>query len=116
MIFGVDEDRVVRAGGHTGFAADADRFIEIDDAVSSLEHRGCRTSGHTRRVRALITTRDLMCTTHLRKHSHVDVLNVGPRNADGDDVLRLARGGAGVATDTAGVVDNLRPLDAAVSS
>jgi hypothetical protein len=67
-------------------------------------------------VRALIAARHLMSATHLRKHSHVDVLNVRPRDTYGDDVLRLARGSAGMATDTAGVVNDLRPLDAVLSS
>ena len=40
VILGIDEDRVVRAGGHTRFTADADRFVEIDNAVVSFEHRG----------------------------------------------------------------------------
>jgi hypothetical protein len=116
MIFGVNKDGVVRTGGHAGFTADADRFVEVDNAVCSLEHRSRRTCGHARRVRALIAARDLMCPTDLWKHSDVDVLDVGPRDTYGDNVFRLARGRAGMATDTAGVVDNLRPLDAVLSS
>jgi len=116
MIFGIDEDGVVRTGGHTGLTADADRFVEVDDAVRALEHSGGRARSHARRVRALIAARDLMGSTHLWEHPHVHVLDVCPRDTYGDDVLRLARGSARMATDTASVVDNLRPLDAFISS
>ena len=33
VVLGVDEDRVVRAGGDARLAADADRLVEVDDAV-----------------------------------------------------------------------------------
>jgi len=52
VIFRVDEDRVVWAGSHAGFAADADRFIKVDDAVRPLEHRRGRARAHTGCVRA----------------------------------------------------------------
>src|SRR5437588_11060494 len=90
VIFGVDEDRVVRTGRHAGFAANADRFIEIDDAVGPLEHRGGWTRGHAWRVRALIATRHLMRATHLRPDANIDVLDIGTRHADRHNVFRLA--------------------------
>ena len=83
MIFGIDEDRVVRTGGHAGLAADADRFVEIDDAVRALEHRGRRAGGHARRVRALIAARHLMRAARLWKHADVDMLDVGARDTKG---------------------------------
>src|SRR5712692_2576077 len=101
MVFRVDENGVVRARGHAGFAADADRFVEIDDAVRPLEHRGGRTGGDTRRVRALIAAGHLVRAPHLWKYAHVNVLNISARYADGHDVFRLARRGARVTTDTA---------------
>src|SRR5882672_2157076 len=116
MIFGIDKDGVVRTGGHAGFAADADRFVEIDYAVRALEHRRRGTSRDARRVRALITARHLVRAAHLGKHAYVDVLDIGPRDADGHDVFRLARRRARVTTDTASVVDDLGPLDRRVSS
>src|SRR5437660_6090773 len=73
MIFRVDEDSVVRTSGHAGFAADADRFVEIYDAVGALEHRGGGARGHARRMRTLITARHLMSATDLRKHADVNV-------------------------------------------
>ena len=116
VIFGINKDGIVRTGSHAGFAADTDRFIEIDYAVRALEHRGRRASSDARRMRALIAARHLMGATDLWKHSHVDVLDVSPRDADGHDVFRLARRRARMTTDAAGVVDDLGPLDPVCSS
>src|SRR6185436_16852310 len=110
VVFGIDKDRVVGTSGHAGFAANADRFVEIDDAVRALEHRGRRTSGHAWGVCALIATRDLMRAAHLGKHADIDVLDVSSRHADGDYVFRLAGRRARMTTDAAGVVDDLGPL------
>ena len=116
VIFGIDEDRVVRTRGHAGFAADADRFIEIDDAVGAFEHRGRRTGGDARRMRALIAARDLMRAARLRKDADVDVLDVSARDGKRHEILRLARGRAGVTADAAGVVDDLGPLHTVIAS
>jgi hypothetical protein len=110
MIFGIDKDCVVRARGHAGFAADADRLVEIDDAVRAFEHRRSRTRRHAGRVRALVAARDLMRAPHLRKHADIDVFDISARHADGHDVLRLARRRARMTADAAGVVDDLGPL------
>ena len=116
VIFGVDEDRIVRTSRHAGFAADADRFIEIDDAVSALEHRRRRTRGDARRMRALITARDLMRPASLRKHADIDMLDVGARHPDGHQVFRLAGSRTRVAADTASVIDDLGPLHGLLAS
>lgn len=112
MIFRIDEDRVVRAGSHAGFAADANRLIEIDDAVRALEHRGRRASRHTGRVRTLIAASYLVRAAHLRPDADVNVLNVSSCDADRDDVLGLAGCSARVTSNAASVVDYLRPLHA----
>ena len=114
MIFGVDEDCIVRTRRHAGFAADADRFIEIDDAVGALEHRGRRTGGDTGSVSALITAGHLMRAASLRKNANVDMLHIGARDGKRNQILRLACGGAGVATNASCVVDDLGPLHRAV--
>src|SRR2546430_12086491 len=101
MVFGIDEDRVVRTGRHAGFTPDADRFIEIDDTVRALEHRGRRTGDDARGVRALIATRHLMRATHLGKYTNVNVLDVGARHTHGNNVFRLAGSRARMAADTA---------------
>ena len=116
MIFGIDENRVVRTSRHASFAADADRFVEIDDAVGALEHRGRRTSSHARSVCALVAPRYLVRAAYLRKDADIDVLNVGASDADRYNVFRFARRGARMTTDAAGVIDDLGPLDWRVSS
>ena len=65
---------------------------------------------------ALITTRYLMRAPHLRKHPHVNVLDVGTRDPDWNYVLGLARGGAGVTTNAARMVDDLCPLHGFLAS
>jgi hypothetical protein len=67
-------------------------------------------------VRALIATRHLMRAPHLGPLADVDVLNVSACDTDGDNILRLARGRTGMATDAASVVDDFRPLHAICAS
>src|SRR5229473_1057145 len=100
MVFRVDEDCVVRTGSHTGLTADANRFIKIDDAVSTLEHCGRRARGDARCVRTLVAARYLMSAAHLWKHAHVDMLDVGASDANRHDILGLAGGRARMTTDT----------------
>jgi len=111
VVVRIDEDRVVRARGHARFAADADRFIEIDDAVRALEHRRRRTRGYARRMRALIAARDLVCAARLWKDTDIDVFDVSARDREWNEILRLARSRARMTADTARVVDYLRPLN-----
>jgi hypothetical protein len=111
VIFRIDKDGVVRAGSHARLAADTDRFIKIDNPVGTLEHRGGRTGSNAWRMSALIAARYLMRPARLRKNTDVDVFDVSPRDGKRDNVFRLARGGAGMASDTACVVDYLGPLN-----
>ena len=111
MIFRIDEDGVVGTSSHARFAADADRFIEIDNPVRAFEHGRGGASRDAGRMGALITTGDLVRATCLREDADVDVLDVGARNADGYDIFRLAGGRARMTPDAACVVDDLGPLD-----
>jgi len=111
VVVRIDEDRVVRARGHARFAANADRFVEIDDTVGALEHRRRRTGSYARRVHALIAARYLVCAACLWKHADVNVFDVSTRDRDWDEILRLARSRARMTADTACVVDYLRPLN-----
>ncbi|HKG81261.1 MAG TPA: hypothetical protein VKA78_17620, partial [Pyrinomonadaceae bacterium] len=77
VIFGVDEDRVIRAGRHAGFAAYTDGLVKIDDAVRPFEHRRRRARGYTGSVSALIAARHLMRASYLWKHADVNVFDVG---------------------------------------
>jgi len=110
MIFGINKDGVVRTGRHAGLTANANRFVKIDDAVSPFEHCCGGAGGYARRVRALITAGYLVGAPRLREDTHVDVLDVGSRDTDGNHVFRLARGRARVTSDATGVVDDLGPL------
>jgi hypothetical protein len=67
-------------------------------------------------MRALIAARYLMRAPHLREHTDVDVLDVGARDADGNDVFRFARRSAGVTADAAGVIDYFGPLHTILAS
>ncbi len=109
VVLRVDEDRVVGTGRDARLAADADRFVEIDDAVRPLVHRRRRTSVRARRILALVAARDLKRAAHVGKDADVGVLHVGAVHGERHAVFRLAGRGAGVATDAAAVVDDFRP-------
>lgn len=52
-----------------------------------------------------------MGSTCLGKNSDVDVLHIGARDADRNNVFGFAGRRAGMTTDTTSVVDHLGPLD-----
>src|SRR3990172_1419372 len=110
MVLGVDEDSIVRAGSHASLASNADRLIEIDYSIRTLEHCRRGTGSHTRGKLALIAPSNLMGPTHLRKDAHLDVFYVGPRNRKRNKIFRLAGRSASMATDAAGVIDHLGPF------
>ena len=87
------------------------RLIEIDDAVGALEHGRRRAGSDARSMRALIAARDLVRAARLGKDADVDVLYIGARDADRNNVFRLAGSGAGMTTDATSVVDDLGPLN-----
>jgi hypothetical protein len=111
MIFGIDEDGVVGAGGHAGFAANADRLVKIHDAVGALEHCRRGTRSDTRRMGTLITAGHLVRAPRLRKLANINVLYVGARHRQRYFVFRFTGGRAGVTANTARVVNDLGPLD-----
>ena len=111
VILRIDEDGIVRARRHARFATDADRFVEIDDAIRAFEHRRGRTGSNARRMRALIAARHLMRATRLRKLANVHVLDIGAGDRKRHQVFGLAGGRARMAADAACVVDDLRPFD-----
>ena len=111
VIFRVYEDGIVRTRRHAGFATDADRLVEIDNAVSALEHRSCRASRYARRMSALVAARNLMRTPRLRKCSDFDMLHVGAGHRQRNKIFGLTRGCAGMAANTSRVVNDLGPLN-----
>src|SRR5216684_2840938 len=60
---------------------------------------------------ALIAARHLKCAARCRELADVDVLDVRAIHAQGNGILGLAGGGAGVTADADGLVDVLSPLD-----
>jgi hypothetical protein len=111
VIFGIDENCVVRAGCHASFTTDANRLIEIDNAVGPLKHRRRRTGCHTRRMGTLITARHLMGAPSLWKDTDVDMFYIRSGNGERHQVFRLACGGAGMTANAARMVDDLGPLN-----
>src|SRR6185295_12810031 len=79
VIFRVNEDRIVRAGGHARLAANANRFVEINNTVRALKHGSGGAGGDARRVCALIAARYLMRAAGLRKDADVDMLHIRTR-------------------------------------
>lgn len=111
MILRVYENSVVGTGRHARFTADANRLIEIDNTVCPFEHRCSRARGYTRRMRALITASDLMCTPHLRECANINVFDVGARDREWNEVLRLTCRRACMTTNAASLVDDLGPFN-----
>src|SRR6185436_11693258 len=101
VIFRIDEDRVVRAGRHACLATDADRLIEVDDAVRAFEHRRRRTRGYARRMSALVAACYLVSASGLWKNTDINVFDVGAGDGKGNEILRLACRCAGMTADTA---------------
>ena len=60
---------------------------------------------------ALIAARYLVRAARLGRDADVDVLYIGARDADRNNVFRLAGSGAGMTTDATSVVDDLGPLN-----
>jgi len=110
MIFGIDEDRIVWARGYAGLATDADRFVEINNAVGALEHCRGGTGAYTWRMRALIAARDLMRASYLWKHTNVNVLYVSTGDRKRHKVFGFAGGRARMTANATRVVDHLGPL------
>ena len=111
MVFGVDEDRIVRTSCHASFAPYANRFIKVNDAIGPLEHCGGRTSCDAGSMRALIATRHLMCSSSVWKLAYIDVLDVGASNRERNFIFGLARRRARMTANATRVVDYLGPLN-----
>ena len=106
LSFRIDVYRIVRAGLHTGFTADADVGIEIDDAIRSLVHRRNWADTDTGRVGAVITSRNLKMTPCVGVDARVHVFHPGAVHAKGYLVLALACRGTCVTTDAPAIINN----------
>ena len=87
VVFGVDEDRVVRAGCNTGFAANTDGLVEIHNAVGPGVHGRGRTGVGTGCVLTLIAPRDLKSPPGVGKGAHVGVFHIGAIDRDRDVIF-----------------------------
>src|SRR6185503_13473508 len=110
MIFRIYKDCVVWTSGHTCFAADAYRFVEIDNAIRPFEHSCCRASRGAWCMHTLVTASHLVSASSVRKHSDFYMLYVGSSNGKRNYVFRLACGGTRMTTDTTCMVNYLSPL------
>lgn len=110
MIFWIDENSVVRTRRHTGFATDANRFIEIDNAIRALEHSRGRARYDAGCMSALVTTGYLMRTPRLWKNTYINVLDVGTRHGKRHQVFGFTGSRTRVTPDASGVIDNLGPF------
>lgn len=111
VVFRVNEDRIVRTRGHTRFAADANRLVEIDNTVSAFEHCCRRASRYAGRMSTLVAPRNLMRTPRLRECSDFYVLNVGAGHRQWNKILGFTRSCAGMAPNTTRMVNDLGPLN-----
>jgi hypothetical protein len=105
VCLGVEVNRVVRAGLHTGFASDADAWVKLDDAVIALIHRSDRTDAHAWGIGAMIAARHLKAAAHIRIRARLDILDPRPIHTQWHLILRLARGAACVTADALTLVN-----------
>jgi hypothetical protein len=106
MCVGVNIQRVIGAGLHTGFAADAATGIEIDDAVRAFIERARRANRHTWRVITVIAAVHEKIATGIRELAPLDVLDPRAIHADGDIVFSFTGNGAGMAPDAFALIDD----------
>jgi hypothetical protein len=110
MIFWVDKDGVIGTRRDTGFAADALRFVEVDNAVRARVHRCRGTRVGARWVFALITAGDLKGTPDVGKHADVGIFHVRAIHRYRHLVLGFAGCATGMTADALGVINHLGPL------
>ena len=103
--FGVEIDRVVGTGLHTGFTSDADAWVELDDTVVALIHGADGTDAHARRVGAVVAARHLKAAAHIGVGACLHILDPCAIHAKRHLILGLARSTARMATDTLALVN-----------
>src|SRR5208282_5427967 len=104
-VVGIHVNRIVRAGLHTGLAANTAIGVEIDDPVFALIHRRHWANRDARRLLTMVAARDLKYSPRVGKDAFLHVLYPGPVHAHRHLVLGLARHRAGVAPDAFAVID-----------
>ena len=99
-------DGIVGAGLHAGLAADAAAGVKVDDGILAHGQTGRWANLYARCIRTVIASQDMESPLGPGVNPFFEVLDPGLVDADGIGMLRLACNGAGVATDTAAVVDD----------
>jgi hypothetical protein len=103
--FRIKINRVVGTCLHTGLAPDANGRIKFDDPIAALIHRADGADAHAGRVRAMITARHLEAAAHVGIRARLGILDPCTIYAKWHLILRLARGGAGVTSNTFALVN-----------
>src|SRR5712691_8076540 len=103
---GVDVERIVGAGLHAGFAADAASIIEIDDAISAFVEGLCRANSHAGSIIAVVAAIDKEKAARVRELALFNIFDPGAVDADRDIVLGFASDSAGMAADAFPLVDD----------
>ncbi len=106
MRIGVDVQRVVGAGLHTRFAADAALRVEINDAIRALEQGFRGANRHAGSIVAVVTAIDQKITARVGELTLLDILHPRSIDPDGHIMFRLARHRTGMAADTFALVDH----------
>jgi hypothetical protein len=102
----ININRIIGAGLHTGFTADANAVIKFDNAVVALVHRLSGTNTDAGRIGAVITARYLEMAAIVGKCAGFDIFNPGAIHAQWHLILALTGGRASVTTNTLTVVDD----------
>src|SRR6267142_4389631 len=89
MIFRINEDCIVRTRSHAGLAANTNRLVKIDNAIRAFEHCGRGASNYAGSMGALVATRNLVSSSHLRKDTDVDMFDVGAGHGKRNKIFRL---------------------------
>jgi len=90
---------------HAGFTSDANGWIELDNAIRALIHRGDGTDAHTGWVSAVITARHLKAAAYIGICARFDILNPRAVHAQRHLILGLARGTARVTSNALALID-----------
>ena len=102
---GVEINRIVRAGLHTGFTSDADGWIKFNDAIVTLIHRADGTDARAGRIGAVVAARHLKAAAHVGIRTRLHILDPCAIHAKRHLILGLARSTARMATDTLALVN-----------
>ena len=102
----VDIYRIIWAGLHTGFASNADVWIEINDAISTLVHCCNRADAYARWIGAVVATRNLEMAARAGIDARIHIFYPGTIHTKWYLVFTLAGSGTCVTTDTLAIIDD----------